>query len=781
MRTAWRLFFHHRSLSVVAVSTLAVALGLATALAAVADAILFRPLPVARPAEIVHIFTASPQQPLGFVSYPDFEDFRRASRTLAGMVAQSQVLLAAGADPARMQLALAVTPDYFDLLGVAISPGRGFKPEESREPVVVLSRAYWQAQFAGDPRVIGRTMLLCGIPFTILGVAPENFALDRFSREDLYFPIGAYAARLLPVTGRPLEDRSRRYLAVYARLAPGESIQQAQAELATIADDVASRFPADRNRRAVVLSEFQARTRTDRTMPSLAALLGALAVLILLIAGANFTCLLLAKSEARARETAVRMAVGATRARLVRENLAESVALTAAGAILAIPLAHAAQQILARATTLPTDFSFSIAPRIDARIAASLLVIAAFLAVLCGLAPAPRDVEIAAALKARTSRAPARARRVLAIFEIALATALLACLGFLLRGIAAAQHTDLGYRTDHVLLLALDPAQLRYNEPQTRAFFEQALTRVRGMPGAKSAELAQSVPLGYSSAQRQLVLAGETLTLWMNIVGPSYFDLLHLPIVAGRSFDQRDVPASTPVAVVNQELAKRCGLGCAFRMDGREVRVIGVVRTARYFAVSEPPRPYFYLPFSQNYASRMVLHVETVGDPAAMAHAVADEIHRLDAAQPLSEIRVLSAYLNQGAMFQARIALRVLGSVGLGGILLALAGLFAVMTHTAARRRHEIGIRMALGASHHAVILLLLADALKVLLPGIALGLAAATAAWRSLTALVPQTGSDLAPLAFASIVVLLTSAPSFLLPARKAAAIDPVQALRAE
>ena len=221
MRTAWRLFSHYRSLTALAVSTLATALGLTAALASFAEAILLRPLPVSQPDRIVRIFTASNTQPLGLVSYPDFEDFRGASRTLAGMAAQSQIRLAVGTAPAEMHLALAVTSNYFDLLGVPVAPGRGFRTEEARDAVVVLAYDYWRSHFATDPRAIGRTILICGSPFTIIGVAPKNFGLDRFTHEDLYLPIGVYEAGLLPVTGQPLQDRSRRYLSVYARLAPG--------------------------------------------------------------------------------------------------------------------------------------------------------------------------------------------------------------------------------------------------------------------------------------------------------------------------------------------------------------------------------------------------------------------------------------------------------------------------------------------------------------------------------------------------------------------------------
>lgn len=757
MRTAWRLFSRHRSLTALAVSTLAVAFGLAAAFASAADAILLRPLPVARPNQIVRIFTASAGQRFGFVSYPDFEDFRRSARSLRGVIAQSQVLLAAGGAPAEMRLGLAVTPDYFGVLGVPIAPGRAFRPEESRDPVLILSYDYWQSHYAGDPRAIGRTLLLCATPFAIVGVAPENFGLDRFVHEDFYFPIGVYAAGLLPVSGQPLEDRSRRYLSVYGRL--GSNLESARSELNAAAARLETQYAADRGRRAVVFTEFASRLAMDRIMPALAALLGALAALLAAIACANVAVLLRARAEARVKETSIRVALGATPARLVRESLIEGAALISSGAALGVPLAWAVQQLLLRTVALPTDFRFSITPHLDARITIALVALSMIVSLLCGIAPGSRHR--------------------LALVEVALATGLVACLGSLIGGIGAAEHVDLGYRMDHVLVLGLDPSQLRYSEARARIFYDQVLQRVRAMAGVKSAELAQSVPLGYTGAQRQIVIGDETLTLWMNIVGPRYFSLMRLPIVSGRGFDDSDSASSGPVAVVNQELAKRCGVGCSFRMNGRAVRVIGVARTARYFQVNELPRPYFYLPFSQNYGARLILHVETAGPPAAMAQAVSDEIHRLDAAQPISEIRVLREYLEQGAMFSARIGLRVLGAAALVGIALALGGVYALMAHVAARRQKEIAIRIALGATRRGVILLLAREALRVLVPGIAIGLAAAAGAVRLLGAFVPQSGSQGTIVAFAAALVALISLPAFLLPARQASAIDPMRILR--
>ncbi len=757
-----------------AVSTLAVGLGLAAALCSVADAILFRPLPVDRPREIVRIYTASADQPLGFVSNPDFEDFRDSSRTMAGIIAETQVLIAVGSSPAQMRMGLAVSANYFDVLRVAPAVGRTFRADEARDAVVVLAHAFWKAQFGANPEVIGSTIRLGGTPFTIIGVAPAGFALDRFTREDFYVPMGVYGNGLLPVNGRPLEERGRRYLRVYGRLAPGVTADQAREEFAILAARLEAKYPdTNHGRRAVVFTEREARA-AEGTMPALADLLLAIAVLILAIACTNVAGLMLMRADARAREMAVRLAIGATRGRLLVDGVKEGAVLATCGAALGIPLAWAATRMLARAATLPTDFGFAISPRIDARIGIVMCSAAAIAAIVCGSAPVLRRIEIATVLKSP----PRKWRNALVGVQIALASALLASGGFLMNGIAAARKIDPGYRTDHVLVMALDPGQVRYGEAQTRVFYGQVLDRVRRLPGVRAAALAQSVPLGYTGAQRQITIGAETSSVWVNIVGNGYFDLMRMPIVEGRAFDSRDTAMSAPVAIVNQELARSCGVGRKFRMNGRMVEVIGVARTAKYFRLSEHPTPFLYLPYSQNYASRMVLHVEQSG----MAQAVIREIHSIDAAQPVSEVRNLGDYVTQGAMFNARVAVNVLGTVGLCGLALALAGLYGIISQSVTRRRREIGIRMALGAKRRAVMFLIVAQGARLVIAGAICGSVAALACGRLLSALVAGTEvRDFSMLSAASVVVILASLAACIVPAWRASGIDPASALRDE
>ncbi|MBZ5604775.1 MAG: ABC transporter permease [Acidobacteriia bacterium] len=746
MRTAIRVLRRHPGFTILAILSPAVGLGLITALLSLAEAILFRPLPVSRPGEVVRIVTTSRDQPMGFVSYPDFLDLRGA----IDAVAETQVLIAAG-DPPRVRMGLAVTPDYFDVLGVPAAIGRTFHSGEEHAPMVVLAHAFWRT----NPVPVGGTIRLGKTPFTVIGIAPENFGLDRFLHEDFYVSTGAFAAGLLPATGRPLEDRGRRFFTVFARV--HGTIDSARAAVAAAGAKLEAQFPeTNRGRRALLLTESEARLRSDKTMPALARILVAVTALIAAITAANFAGLMFMRTLAQARDRSIRVALGATRGRMLRDHFAQSALLCGAALALGLPLGAAAARALAHSAVLPTDFHFAIEPMLSRpmTIAAAM---AAVLVALCGsLAPKPviRSAVIAA--------------------EIALATMLTAAGAMLIEKTGASQRIHLGYRTEGIFVAALDPAQAGSGETRTRVFYDQLLRRLRALPGVRRVALAQSVPLGYAGAQREIAFEGdrEKLVVWMNTVTPEYFDLMRIRPVAGRTFDDRE---AAPVAVVNREFARRCGLGCRFRMNGREVLVIGIVPAAKYFYLGEPARPYFYLPYSQNYASRMIVHVEG-GAP----REILEEIRRLDPAQAVSETRMLSDYASQGATFHTRIALDAVGFVGTCGLGLALVGLFGIVSHEAARRRREIPIRVALGASRLRIVALVLRKGITLATGGALAGWIAALAGARWLAAATDPGGFDLwrAP-AMAALAVIAIAGIAAFLPAWRASRVDPAGVLR--
>jgi predicted permease len=722
--------------------SLAVGIGLAAALASIVDAILLRPLPVPRPQEIMRVFTASEGQPYGFVSYPDFEDFRKAKP----MVAECLIPVAVG-EPARMQLALAVTTDYFQVLGVSAAVGRTFVAED--RDVVALAH--------GSARDIGKDLRVTGKLYRIIGIAPENFGLDRFLHQDFFIPIHSYG------DGKILEDRSRRFLTVHVRG------KDAAAEIASIAARLEREHPAsNRGRSAVVLDELTARLRTDKMTTPLAGLLSALAALILSIACINACGALLMRCEARARETALKIALGAGPGRLLGESLKESGCIATVGCAVGLPFAWVVIEILRRSIVLPTDFGISITARIDGRVMALALVAAAVATLICGIAPGIWKVDVWGLLRVRERQG--RARSVLAVIEIALATALVVTGGSLWAGLNAAKNADLGYRTDHIAVMTFDPAQSGFNEMRARAFYRELMDRVRELPGVRGVALAQSVPLGMTGAQRQVRIRDEEeMTVWMNIVTPEYFSRMRIELVAGRGFDDRD----GATAIVNEELAKRVGIGQKMRVGGRMVEVVGIVKTAKYMRWDEAPRPFFYLPYAQNYASRMTLHIEADGDILGAVRKLAREI-------PASDARALREYFDNGAMFGVKIALRIAEVAGGGGLLLALAGLYGVVSSAVARRRREIGIRVALGARSSAVFGMIVRQGMTMAMLGTAAGLVFAQLGSNVLRGFVPGAlESQSWACAGAAGLMMVASLVACSVPAITALKLDPAVVLR--
>jgi predicted permease len=649
-----------------------------------------------------------------------------------------------------MKLALAVTPDYFQVLGVTAKFGRTFT--EGDRMAAILAR--------GDASDLGKTLRVGARLYTVIGIAPENFGLDRFLHEDLYIPIRSYG------DGKILEDRSRRFLTVHMR---GFN---ADAEIAAIAARLEREHPeTNRGRRAVVLDELTARLRTDKMMAPLASLLGVLAALILAIGCVNACGALLMTGEARARETALKICLGAGPMRLLGERLRESAGIAVLGCTTGLGFAWAVTGVLRKSIVLPTDFGISIAARIDLRVVALALTAAVVATIICGLAPCCMvawRMDAWAALKARERSAKSGARNMLVMVEIGMAAALAATGGSLWIGLDAAKNTNLGYRADGISVITFDPGQSGYAEARTRAFYRDLIERVKQLPGVKGVALAQSVPLGMTGAQKQIRIRNEEeMTVWMNIVTPEYFEIMHIRLVAGHGFDDRDA------AIVNEELAKRVGIGEKMRVGGRMVEVIGIVKTAKYMRWDEAPRPYFYLPYAKNYASRMTLHVEARA-------SVLEAVRRLARDVPASDARALREYFDNGAMFGVKIALKIAGVVGGGGLALALAGLYGVVSRAVARRRREIGIRVALGARHAHVFAMIVRQGMALAIAGTVVGLILAVYGMRLLGGFVPgpQESSWWAG-AGAAGLTLAASFAACAVPAIRALRVDPAAVLR--
>ncbi len=761
-------------------------LGLAIALSSIADAVIFRPLPVARPDEIVRIFSASPLHSLGFVSYPDYRDIARGTRTLSSAAAQTQVLLAVGAGPTemRVRMGLAVSADYFDVLGVAMQAGRAFREDEDRHAVVILADAFWRGQYSADASIVGRKIFLAHTPFMVIGITPAGFGLDRFLHEDYYVPLGVYAAGLLPVTGRPWEDRGRRYLSIYARRSA--PLTAVQADLASLSAQLAHEFPVtNRRQNFIAMADLAARIATAGSLYTAAWVLVALALLSLCVAASNVCGWLLLRGEARAGEYALKVALGASPGRLLREAFTESCALAALGTAAAMPIAWAGLGAARRLWEMPTDLAIHLDARIDARMTMIAAAGACVMMLVCTAVTARAAHQRSLPLSSLRYAGRSPLRSVLVIVQVALAAALLGSGASLLAAMRSASRADLGYRTDHILTMTFDPSQTLADEARTRAFYRDLLAHTTPLPGVRQAALAQFLPLGFTAAQKRIkIAAADSYAVWMNTVTPGYFDLMRMPLAAGRDFTAYDSDRTQPVAVVNEALARYWpggrAVGEVMEIDGRRTEVVGVAKNAKYQQIGEAPRPFLYLPYEQNFVPRMTLHVRTLGAPAAAAPSVLAVARAIDPAQPVSEIRPFEQFLSQGALFTARIGVTVTAAAGGCSWILSLTGLYACIASSIRRREREIGIRRALGASRWSIAGLVLTHGAKLTLSGIAIGWILAAAAQRWTGQMIQQNRmvNWTAP-AEAAVAVALASLAGCFLPAWRASSGHPAIALR--
>ncbi len=811
MRTLWndlryglRMLAANPGFTAVAILSLAIGIGATTSMFSLADAMLLRPLPVEHPAGVVHVLSTSASVRAGGISYPDYIDFRDQSKTFRGLVASNQIPIGLNTDPrspAQLRLGLAVTTNYFDVLGIRLSLGRTFRPDEDRQPVVVLSHSLWESQFGQDASVIGRTVRLSKIDFIVIGVAPQSFpGLERYIHESMYVPLGI-VPRLSPDGKNPLQARDRISLAVYGRLEPGRGVAEAQAELQGIARNLERSYPAtNRSRSVLVMPEVQARIQTDPTDAIQTAIVLTLSGLVLLIACANVASLLLSRARARSREIAIRLAIGAGHGRLLRQWLTESLLLALLGGGAGLVLALTSIDFFS-SLRLPTDLPAWLVARLDIRVLLFCAAASILSGLIFGLAPAVHSLrsDLNTTLKAGEAAISGKRRRfqirnVLVVGQVAVSLMLLVISGLLVKDFTKLTHFNAGFRTDHVLVMLLDPALVRYQEPQTRVFFRQLVDRVKAIPGVRSVALGQNVPLGFTSSNSNVEVEGyqmpanqRNISIGTNTVDEQYFATMQIPLAGGRVFDRRDTPSSAPVVIINETMAnqywpRRSAIGGRVRIGEQTLEVVGIAKDIKYRDVAEQPVPFIYLPFSQQYRSRMTLHIETSGEPALMAAPVMAEIRRLDPDQPVQEVQTLQHFFEEGALFGNRLITRLVTAIGLLGLLLAIAGQYGVMSYSVSLRAREIGIRMAVGADAGDVGRMVLRQGMLMTLSGVVIGmLLAALASTAVATQLVGVSARD--PVVYIGVSFLLAgvSLLACYVPARRASRIDPLLALRQE
>jgi predicted permease len=761
-------------------------------------ALLFRPLPFPDPERLVWIANGTAENlSQQTVQVGNLLELRERSRTLSDVAAFSpfygvgDIRLTGDGAPERVT-GVPVTQGFFPLLGVRPLLGRFFDGVETRwnaPRTAVLSHGFWRRRFAGDPRMVGRAIRLDGEPVTVIGVLPASFDFAGT------FTPGTPADLFLPFPLTPENDRRGNTLALIGRLRAGATIGAAQSEASTIGAGIRSGRVGDmwRNGLAPRLSPLRERV-SGRTRTALFALSGAVAFLMLLVC-ANLSNLLLVRASARRRELAVRAALGADRFQLAGQLLEESLLLAAGGAALGLGLALAGTRLVARieGTTIPLLQDV----RVDGAVLCFAIFLAAITSLAAGLLPALRasmvDPSSVLAEGSRGSHGDhgGRIRRAIVVAEVALACALLAGAGLLSRSVRRVLDVDPGFAADHLIAVRVDPGRERKTALERRLYLDALMEAVRSVPGVRTAGLTDALPLGNNFGWRRWsaslpgapsVARVEPL---VRMIDAGYFSTMKIRLLAGRAVAASDEPASEPVAVVNEQLARALWpgqdpLGRLVQTGGADRRVVGVVGGVRYFALDRDVAPEIYIPLGQPGGFHSVdLVVRSDMPPAAMAASLRAALRRADPTLPLTEFRTMQDLVDR-SLFARRFVAGLVAGFALFGLALAALGIYAVIAYAVSERTREIGIRMALGASPTKLLVRILGDTGLLVGLGLALGLPLSLMAAQGIRGLLYEVGwSEPITLVGTGLLLAGVAALATLLPARRATRVHPLVALR--
>ena len=796
------------------VITLALGIGMTSGTFSLLDALMFRPYPVPHPNGVVTLTSTTHDSNFDDFSYREYLDIRDKTKSYDGVIANAQMEAVGfsaepGATP-RVRGGMMVSGNYFHVLGVEPRLGRGFREDEDQAPgrdaVVVLGPDFWKHEFASDPGVIGRTIRLNGTDFTVIGVAPQTFSgMMIFGHPDFYMPLAMARVFSTNLQKNFFEDRDDRELNVKGRLKPSTTMRQARNELAMLAKDFEREYPkVNRSRGAAVYTQFEARTIVDGNW-RFGVIFMILALAVLLVACTNVAGLLLSRARARTREIAVRLAIGAGRFRLIRLLLTESLILASLGGLVGIAVGYGIvlwfqsfQNVI-----FMTDLPFSIPFRMDTRVLLASLALSALSALLCGLAPALQStrVDLVNGLKSADVDVPGRkrlwGRNVLVVAQVSASLMLLTASFLMVRGFQHDLQEGTGFAKDHLLMASFDPRLVQYNASQTQQFYKLLAERIRLAPGVASEALTQNIPLGTDDFDSmafvpegfQMPRDRENFSSTMDTVDEGYFETMGIPILRGRGFLVSDTADAPRVAVVNEKFAKHYwptadAVGKYIRLDSRAgtlVEIVGVAQTIKYQNTFEP-MDFVYMPLAQHPIARMTLMLRSSGDPLQLIQSVKDVVRTLDPNLPmLHTMAYEDFYLNQ-AVNGPRIAMKLVGSMGVVGLVLAIAGLYGLVAYNVSRRTREIGIRMALGAASSDVLRLVMGKGLVLVGMGTVIGLAMGFALEQLMNSMLFNAGGvDIVAYVIVVPSLFLVTMLAAYVPARRASRIAPTQALRYE
>jgi predicted permease len=807
LRYGFRMLGKNVGFTLTAVLALAIGIGANTAIFSLVNTILLRPLAYKDADKLVWIWARRVDRDKAFFSVADFIDLSEQNQTLESMVALDPtwgVNLTDGSEPERLQ-GIRISPDAFQMLGVEAVVGRALVPEDGKpgsSRVVVMSHGLWQRRFGADPSWIGRTLTLNDNNYTLVGVLPPSFIIPN-AETDVVTP-------MMLETDPRRSDRDNNFLRALARLKPGVTQQQAQADLDAVTSNLRQQYPTTNAKkvgpRVLPLQE----ELVGNYKLALLMILGAV-VLVLLITCSNLANLTLVRASARRKEMAIRAAMGASRLRLVRQLLTESLILALLGGTLGFLLAIWGVKFLLLLS--PSNLPRAGEVNIDVRVLAFTLGISLLSAMIFALVPALQSSKVGLneTLKAggRSSTGTGlgnRTRSLLVVSEVALSLMLLIAAGLLVKSFQRIQEVSPGLDTNNLLLARLSLPQSSYKDREAiKVFYEKVTDRLKVLPGVKSVALASVLPLSGMNARSDFSIVGRPVISLKDLPGaqnrwisPGYFSTMKIPILEGREFTEYDTASAQGVVVIDEALARRywpdeSPIGAHLTLDVGEpvqkiLEVVGVVGNVKHFGLDEEPLATLYAPFYQMpenlipvWVSRVNLVARTSSDPMTLSSAIRGEVQAVDKNVPASNIRTMDDFLS-ASVAQRRFNVLLLTIFAAAALLLTTSGIYAVISYSVVQRTHEIGLRMALGAQRRDVLKVVMGQGLKVVLVGVLTGMAAAFAFSRILSSLLFGV-SALDPITFAVMPLLLIAVAllASFNPARRATKIDPVVALRSE
>jgi predicted permease len=805
IRYGLRMIVKAPAFTVLAMLALALGVCANTTIFSFINGLILRPLTGIRdPERVVAVYTSDYSSGLyGASSYPDYLDFRNQADAFEGLAAYEQTVLnATGETDAERLGGIFVTGNYFDVLGVNAQLGRTLQVSDeqpSNQTPVVISDGLWRRRFGANPSIIGQTLRLNATPYTIVGVTDPSFRGLRLGPPpEFWLPITTTSDSATSYRG----DRS---LELTGRLKRGVTPAQAQTQLTTIAARLAQAYPEtnlgtlerpNEPRPITVLRESRVQPSAQVGLWRVSSLLFAVVGLVLLIACANVANLLLARASARRREIAVRLALGASRRRLIRQLLTESLLLALLGGALGLILTQWTVRMLPG--FFPPNGANGLDLSVDWRVLVFTLSVTILTGVLFGLAPALQATRLNLLPSLKDEAHGQRLRRIglrdaLVISQLALSLVLLVGAALFVRSLRHAISFDPGFVAQNLLIASMETRGASLNKQQGQAFYQQTLERVGSLPGVQSVTMTRIAPISGGGQRRGVDFEGyqpqqnEDTETNTNIIGLNFFNTLGIPIVAGRDFNAHDKEGGPPVVIVNEEVARRyyggnaVGKRLRFGSEKESCEIVGVVRNAKYRDLREPPLTFIYLPLAQEHQPGMTLMLRTAGDPAAVVPSVRNELRALNKDVPVFSVQTMEERIG-GQLATDRMIAVLLSIFGGGALLLAAIGIYGVMGYSVAQRTHEIGIRIALGAERRDILKLIIRQGMVLVLIGAAVGLALALALTRVVESLLfGVSATD--PLTF-TLVLLVLIAVALLacyLPARRATKVDPLVALRYE